>query len=52
MIYHDALSALAAAWIVTFVWTALFVTALEVGSVWDSTVYSLALEDAETATPL
>ena len=51
MIYHDALSALTTAWIVTFVATTLFASALEVASAWDSAVYSLAWEDAETATP-
>ena len=52
MIYHDALSALLAAWIVTFVATTMLTAALEVASVWDPAAYSLALEDAFIAEPL
>ncbi len=46
-----ALSALAAAWVITFVATMLLVTALAVASVWDSTVYFHALRDVLTTDP-
>lgn len=47
-----ALSALAAAWIVTLVATTLLVCALAAASVWDTTVFLLALRDVLTTDPL
>ena len=46
------LSALARAWITTFVATTLLVTALAMASVWDRTVYLQALQDVVTTDPL
>jgi len=46
------LSALTAAWIITFVATTGLVTALAAESVWDSQVYSQALQDVLTTDPL
>jgi len=46
------LSALTAAWVITFVATTGLVTALAAESVWDSQVYSQALQDVLTTDPL
>jgi hypothetical protein len=46
------LSALTAAWIVTFVATTGLVTALAMESVWDRQVYVQALQDVITADPM
>jgi hypothetical protein len=51
MIQH-CLSALATAWLITFVATTGLVTALVVASVWDRGVYSEALPDIVTTNPL
>jgi hypothetical protein len=51
MIDH-CLSALAAAWIITFVATTGLVTALAAESVWDSQVYFQALQDVLTTDPM
>jgi hypothetical protein len=45
------LSALATAWITTFVATTLLFTALAVASVWDKAVYFQALRDVVTMDP-
>jgi hypothetical protein len=45
------LSALATAWVITFVATTGLFTALAVESVWDTTVYVRALNDVVTADP-
>jgi len=46
------LSALTAAWIITFVATTGRVTALAAESVWDSQVYLQALHDVLTSDPM
>jgi hypothetical protein len=46
------LSALATAWLITYVATTGLVTALAAESVWDSQVYSRALHDVLTTDPM
>ena len=48
----QCLSALAAAWFITFVATTGLVTALAAESVWDSQVYSQAVQDVLTTGPM
>jgi hypothetical protein len=51
MIDH-CLSALATAWLITFIATTGLVTALAMESVWDREVYSQVLQDVVTPDPL
>ena len=46
------LSALATAWLITFVATTGLVTALALESVWDRNVYAQALQDVVTSDPM
>ena len=48
---NSCLSALATAWVITFVATTGLFAALAVESVWDSTVYVGALNDVVTTDP-